>query len=758
MKLTYISTYPPRVCGLASFNKSLINAINLSSLDKGFDKVQSTVVAINADSIDEYKYPQEVEFVIRQQNTEDYIRAANFINASNADACILQHEFGIFGGDNGVYVLSLLNQLEKPLISIFHTVLERPTFEQKVILQTIAKRSDKIVVMGKIAIGLLNKIYNIPPEKICYLEHGAPDIEAPYYNPVKEDTLFRDRKILLTFGLISRNKGLETVIRALPKIVENHPDVLYVILGTTHPGIIKNSGEEYRESLIELAERLNVGDNLAFVNRFVPEEDLINYLAASDIYISPYLNEAQITSGTLSYAIGAGAAVVATPYWHAQELLDDNRGRLFDFKDENGLAMVINELLDDPQKLQEIKNSAYNYGLNLRWPVVGKNYIRIIEDVIENPDLGEQILRKLIDPEIMPEFSLDYVKHLTDHTGIVQHAKYGIPNWKEGYCIDDNARALLMVLMANQLGYKEAQKLMPAYMSFLLYMQNEGGYFRNFLSYKNEYLDKIGSEDAFGRTIWVLGYLIKNAPNNAFGKFGEDLFHKAQPNFKNLEHLRGISNTIIGITYYLKTYPTDNNALSTLNYLTDILVSSYENTSCQNWKWFESYLTYDNAILPLSLLHSGEITRDEKVINIAFESMAFLEKVTMSAKYYNPVGNDGWYFRDGNIPSYDQQAIDTMAMVLTYAQAHQMTRDPQYVKKLFSVYSWFLGENSLRVPLYDPETKGCYDGLHPNGINLNQGAESTLAYLVSHLAVLQTFKAGSNDVYRQAEMESVVFK
>ena len=758
MKLTYISTYPPRECGLASFNKSLINAVNANSYGKDYVELEGSVVAINDNDIDEYPYPPEVNYVIRQQVVEDYVKAASFINKSDADACILQHEFGIFGGNSGVYVLSLINQLEKPLISIFHTILERPTFEQKAILQNIAKRSDRIVVMGKIAIKLLNKIYNIPINKICYLEHGAPDLEAPLNNPVKQDDLFRNRKILLTFGLISRNKGLETVIRALPQIVINHPEVLYVILGTTHPGIVKNSGEEYRESLIELAGKLNVRDNIAFVNRFVPEDELINYLTATDIYVSPYLNEAQITSGTLAYAMGAGAAVVATPYWHAKELLANGRGRLFDFKDENGLATVINELLDDPQKLQQIKEAAYNYGLNLRWPVIGMQYIKIIEEVISNPDVGEQILRRVIDPEIMPSFNMDYVKHLTDHTGIIQHAKYGIPNWKEGYCIDDNSRALIMALMAHGLGHDDAQLLMPSYMSFLLYMQNEGGYFRNFLSYKNEYLDKIGSEDAFGRTIWSLGYLIQHAPNNAYGKFGEDLFYKARPNFKNLTHLRGIGNTIIGITYYLKAYPTDSNMLNTLNYLTAILIDAYENTIGSDLHWFEDYLTYDNFILPLSVLHSGEITKDEKVLNIAFEAMLFLEKITMGSKYFNPVGNAGWYFRSGDLASYDQQAIDAMAMVLMYAQAHKMTKEPHYLKNLFLVYSWFLGENSLNIPLYDADTKGCYDGLHPNGINLNQGAESTLAYLISHLSVLNAFKAGKDVDYQQADVESVFLK
>ncbi|MFB9845119.1 glycosyltransferase family 4 protein [Mucilaginibacter ginsenosidivorans] len=754
MKLTYISTYPPRECGLASFNKSLINAINSNF----HSEEEAFVVAVNNGNKDEYDYPGEVKFIIRQHDMMDYTEAAKFINASDTHACVLQHEFGIYGGDNGVYVLSLVNQLEKPLISVFHTVLEKPSFQQKAILQKVAKRSDKIVVMGKIAVKLLHKIYGIPQEKICFLEHGAPDLESPVNNPVKEDVLFRGRKVLLTFGLLSRNKGLETVIRALPKIVRSNPEVLYVILGSTHPEILKNSGEEYRESLVQLAARLNVSNNVAFINRFVSEDDLINYLTAADIYISPYLNEAQITSGTLAYAVGAGAAVVSTPYWHARELLDEGRGRLFNFKDESGLADIVNDLIRSPRKLSAIKKNAYNYGLNLRWPVIGRKYIDLIKEVIEKPDLSERILRSVIDPEIMPDFSLDYVKSLTNSTGIIQHAKYGIPNWKEGYCVDDNSRAMIMALMAEKQGHKDALDLLPAYMSFMLYMQNEGGYFRNFLSYKNEFLDKIGSEDAFGRAIWALGYLIHHAPSSAYAKFGEELFHKARPNFRNLTHLRGVGNTIIGLSYYLRSYPSDNDAHSTLDHLTGILMTAYDNCRGETWKWFENHLTYDNAILPLALLHSAEITRDEKVLDIAFESMNFLGGITINSKYCNPVGNNGWYSRDGELPSYDQQAIDIMAMVLMYAQAHHMTADPRYLKKLFRVYSWFLGENSLSVPLYDPETKGCYDGLHPTGINLNQGAESTLAYMISHLAVLEAFKVDTSYLYDKDAVESVLLK
>jgi glycosyltransferase involved in cell wall biosynthesis len=735
-----------------------MNAIR-SNFDKEDPGEEASVVAINNDNFDEYDYPQEVKLVIRQNEPDDYRAAVDVINESDADICILQHEFGIFGGEAGIYILSLVNQLKKPLITIFHTVLERPSNQQKIAIQSIAKNSDRVVVMGTYAIQMLQQIYNIPKQKIAYIEHGAPDMEVLSDNPLKLDKLFNDHKVLLTFGLISRNKGLETVIRALPEIIKQHKEVVYVILGTTHPGIVKNSGEEYRDYLVQLAEELNVSEHVAFINRYVSEEELMNYISAADIYVSPYLNEAQITSGTLCYAVRAGAAVVATPYWHAKELLSNGRGRLFNFKDEKSLAPAIIDLLDNPTKLHEIRQRAYEYGTHLKWTAIGNNYIELIEDVIENQDVNERILRQIIDPEIMPEFSLDYVKLLTDHTGIIQHATYGVPNWKEGYCVDDNARALLMSLMAYHLNFPDAIKLMPSYLSFLLYMQNDDGYFRNFLSYDRRFLDDKGSEDAFGRAVWALGYLVDKSPQDSYGKLGEELFRRAEPHFRNLEYLRGVSNTIIGISHYLRRHPAEKYLIETLKDLTKKLTDAFHKTHDEEWHWFEDFLTYDNAILPLSLLHSATITGDQEVLTIAFGSLKFLEKHTFKSNYWNPVGNENWYFRDGNMSFYDQQAIETMAMVLMYGQAYEITEDSQYLAKMFSVYQWFLGENALSIPLYDPETKGCSDGLHRMGINKNQGAESVLAYLISHLTVLQNFKtkpSSSNGEF--SSNDSLLFK
>ena len=633
MKIAYISTYPPRECGLATFNQNLMRAINSNFSERKSLAQGGFVVALNdSESMQEYEYPEEVKYVIRQNHQKDYIRAANYINTSEADTCLLEHEFGIYGGESGIYILPLINRLEKPLISILHTILKKPSYVQRIIIREIAEQSAKIIVMSRRAVEFLVDIYDVPIEKIQIIEHGVPDVEASKDNPVKNLSQFKNRRVLLTFGLISRNKGLETVVKALPKIVEKHPDVTYVVLGNTHPGVIKNSGEEYRDHLKSLATQLNVSKNLAFINKFVSEEELVNYLAAAEIYVTPYLNEAQITSGTLSYAIGAGAAVVSTPYWHASELLADNRGRLFDFKNSDALAEIVIDLLDNDNALTELKENAYEYGLHTRWPVIGSEYIKVAQEACSNHDFSDKILRNsIVDPEIMPKFSLTHVLRLTDDTGIVQHAKYGIPNLKEGYCLDDNARALIMALMAHQ-RYKsnEAFELLPVYLSFIHYMQTEDGNFRNFLSFNRQYLDEVGSEDSFGRTIWALGHLIGCAHQVIrTGSLHLELFNRSFSHFKALKHLRGMANTIIGISLYLQVVPGDDGMVNELIRLTQPLIAAYETNQSEEWQWFEEKMTYDNAILPLALLHSCEITGNDKVKQVAMKTMAFLDTLTL---------------------------------------------------------------------------------------------------------------------------------
>lgn len=738
MKIAYISTQIPRACGLATFNNNLKSAIeeNLN-----VDKKCSFVVAINdSDDLKQYQYPSEVKYIIRQQNQKDYNRAANFINTSTADTCILQHEFGIYGGDSGIYVLPLLNRIQKPLITVLHTILQQPSYLQKLIIQEIAKQSAKVVVMAQKAVQFLIEVYEISPDKIELVQHGVPNYMVKQENPVKNMPMFKNTRVLLTFGLLSRNKGLETVIKALPAVVANHPSVVYTIIGSTHPHIRKTQGEEYRDYLKLLAKQLGVSKNVNFINSFVPESELVNYLSAAEVYITPYLNVAQITSGTLSYALGAGAAVISTPYWHAQELLANNRGILFDFNDHIKLGSIVNELLSNNNKLQTIRNNAFKYGLNLRYPIIGKKYQEILQKILANKKETNTANSFFIDVELLPTFTLDYVKRLTDDTGIVQHAKYGIPNLKEGYCMDDNARALIMVLMTyNQFKSKEALDLLPIYLSFIQYMQCENGNFRNFLSFKREYLDEVGTDDSFGRTMWALGFMVCNSPNSSYKEFARELFFNSLQHLKKITHLRGYADAAIGLSHYLKSYPDEEVQLKLVS-LCGKLLNAYNTNKSKNWHWFEDKMTYDNAILPMALLMAFEVTGNYIYKEIGIETLTFLDAHTLDKGYYNPVGNDGWFYLTKEKAVYDQQAIETMAAVMMYYQAYLVTQDVVYIHKMFQSYLWFLGENSLRIPIYDHETNGCCDGLTPVGLNRNQGAESTLAYFIAHLTVLKALE------------------
>ena len=735
MKIAFVGTYPPRECGIGTFTHSLAHAM----LENNEAENEIIIIAMD-DNHEKYNFPSEVKLTINQEQQTDYLEAADFINRSGADVCILEHEFGIYGGQSGVYILPLLHRLRIPLISTLHTILESPSYTEKAILKQICKMSDKLVVMSNKAITFLEDIYEVPASKILRIEHGVPDIHCDK-EMSRNELKLNDKKLLLTFGFVGRNKGIETVIKALPQIVEKHPDVLYMVLGKTHPNVLRTAGEEYRNSLKQLIKTLNLRDHVLLLNEFVEEKELFKYLAACDIYITPYINEAQITSGTLTYAMGSGCAVVSTPYWHAAELLTEDKGYLFDFKDENALAKVLKKLLGKPDLMKAIQKNATAYGQDIIWPKIGQRYLELAKRLVADPAKPQPKRETDIDLLLLPAFSLTHIKRLTDDTGIIQHAKFGIPNLKEGYCLDDNARALLMVCMTYRQKKKSAAlELMPIYLSYIHYMQNKDGTFRNFLSFSRNFLDEVGSEDSFGRTIWVLGYLMSHAPNDAYFQTARLVFFNAAPNFENVKSIRGIANTIIGISYYLMANPGDDDMRMVLRRMTDVLIDHFERNRSENWNWFESLLAYDNGILPLSLIHASRALEDEKVKDIAFEAMDFLTSHTFKDGYLSVIGNRQWFIKDQERSIYAQQPIDAMAMVLMYHQAFVLTGQREYLGKLFTSFMWFLGENDLRMNLYDFETKGCCDGFEDYGVNRNQGAESSLAYLISHLTVLQAYE------------------
>ncbi|ATL49029.1 glycosyl transferase [Chitinophaga caeni] len=732
MKVAYVASYPPRACGIATFTEHLVEAIGMQG------NISPVVIALN-DGKDLYDYPAEVMKQVEQQNLDDYLAAADFINNEGIDLCIIEHEFGIFGGENGIYILPFIARLKVPVIVTFHTILKDPNFMQRTIIHQVGLKADAIVVMSQLAIQFLQEIYGVPAGKINFIEHGVPDFTQIEYDFGKMLPGFEGKKMLFTFGLLSRNKGIETVIKALPKIIQQYPDTVYVIAGSTHPGVIRHSGEEYRESLHQLVQDLELREHVIFLNKFLTEKELCIYLKRCDLYITPYLSEAQITSGTLTYALGAGAVVLSTPYWYAKELLAGERGYLFPFKDSQTLAACVLQLFNNPGAQLETKQRAITYGQHLQWRSMGQRYLQLARLTIQNyhkQDGPTSLFTQV------PALNLAHVRRLSDSTGIVQHAKYGIPNLKEGYCLDDNSRALMMLLMAGQFRkIKDVQELLPVYLSFIHYMQRPDGNFRNFLGFNRRYLDDIGSEDSFGRTVWALGYLIRYAPNHSYREFALELFHRSVPHFKQLEHLRGHANTIIGICQYLHYYPSDEGMYHVLQPMVDKLVNAFFENNEPGWQWFEPRMTYDNGILPLALLHAYQVMPSPVLKDVAMQALSFLELVTFKNEYFQPVGNDGWFEKNGIVPRYDQQAVETMAMVLLYQQAQEVTAEDSFTQKMYSCFEWFLGKNSLFVPLYDSQTHGCCDGLQEAGLNRNQGAESTLAFIISQLCVLKAMES-----------------
>jgi glycosyltransferase involved in cell wall biosynthesis len=736
MKIAFIGTYPPRECGIATFTQTLFKAVMYNNGNEATH--EAYVVALN-DGEEVYKYPEEVQLTIRQEQQADYIKAAKYITLSGADVCMLEHEFGIFGGQSGVYILPLLHRLEIPLIITMHTVLKTPSYNERAIVREMGKMAAGIIVMTQMAVDFLVDIYEIPAGKIRLIPHGVPELRFDHLRS-KKDFKLEAKNVLLTFGFISRNKGIETVLRALPTVIKKYPETLYIVLGKTHPAVLKHSGEEYRVFLMKLVKTLQLEKHVLFLNEFIHQDDLLKYLSASDIYITPYLNEAQITSGTLSYAVGAGSGVLSTPYWHAAELLTNGRGRLFGFNDPEDLTRQLLDLMDHPEKLEQMRACALAYAEEIRWPKIAAKKVAYAGELLEQKLNQPEKIDAILDPLILPPFLLDHVKRMTDDTGIIQHAKYGIPNLKEGYCLDDNARALLMVLMAHkQLKLPQALDLLPVYLSYIHYMQNADGRFRNFLSFNRNFLDEVGSEDSFGRAVWALGYLLGNAPNDAYYQSSKEIFFEAAANFEQLTSIRSIANSIIGLCYYLQTNPGDEGMAERLNLLAYKIIGEYQKHRTDDWQWFEPVMTYDNAILPLALLHAAGFTKNAQIKGIAIESMEFLSSKTLKDGYLSVIGNANWYVKGGVASIFAQQPLDVQAMVLMFHQAFLLTNDKIYLTRLHTSFMWFLGDNDLRMNLYDFETKGCCDGLEVYGVNRNQGAESTLAYLISHLTVLEAF-------------------
>ena len=741
MRVVFIATYPPEKCGIGTFTFNLRNAIE--QVTEGDESYSTSIVAISSNPT-QYNYPEEVKLTIDKNNLKEYEEAADYINR-NADICFIQHEYGIYGGDNGIFILSLLGKLNVPMVATLHTVLNKPSKSQRSLMLAISKRASRIFVMSDMAIDFLEHIYKINKDKIIKIEHGVPVFSMPSKKKLRKQTKFKGKHVLLTFGLLSRNKGLEVVINALPTVVKKYPNVQYVILGKTHPNVVMESGEEYRKYLKVLAKKLDVEKNVVFDDRYVSDKELIEMLTACDVYITPYLNEEQITSGTLSYAIGVGALVISTPYWHAKELLAKQRGILFPMNDSLQLSEELLKIFDSPELAENIRHTSAAYGIQLGWPKVAHKYLSYLDAVEENdiPSYAEHSMH--IDITVLPKFNFRHLHEMTNETGIFQHAKYNIPNLKEGYCIDDNSRALIMTLMARK--YIKDEKLlsyMTCYLGFIHYMQKPDGSFHNMLKYNFEYIPENDSEDAFGRTLWALGNLagstLTDSELNGHRKLAEEMFIRTLPEIDKLKSLRGKANSIIGLSLYAGNDKSKHKIVSALvNKQANDLTDAFLLNSSDNWHWFENILTYDNGILPLSLLYAYNVTKNNKYSDVAKSSFHFLEKHTLINDIFMPVGNISWFHINKKKYVFDQQPIEAMSMIMSSLMLYKLTGDKEYLNKLFKIYLWFLGHNVQHKSLYDPRTGACYDGLTQSGVNENQGAESLLAYWLSYYTVLDAY-------------------
>ena len=727
LPIAFVGTYPPRQCGIGTFTRDLSDAV--ISANEG---TRATVLAMTeADST--YEHPERVRFEIRQGVRVDYVRAADFVNYSDTRIVSIQHEHGIFGGKDGAYILDFLAELRKPSIATLHTVLDRPTASQRVVVQKISERCERLVVMTHLAVDLLEKSYDIPPESTHVIPHGIPDMRADERDVNKASFGVTGQRVLLTFGLISPAKGIEVVIRALPKLVAEFPDLIYLVVGATHPAIKRRVGEEYRQSLKREVESLDLHDHVVFRDQFIDNDELCRYLQAADIYITPYLQEAQITSGTLAYAMGSGAAPVSTPYWYAKEVLAEGRGHLFGFGDVEGLSDALRRLLRNPVEMAQSQRSAYAFARQMIWPKVGEDYVELIQRVLREAVVPEA---PALFPRSLPELRLDHLIRMTDDTGLLQHAAHSVPDRRFGYCVDDNSRGLLVALLAQRVtGLGETRRLITTYLSYLHHSQCEDGQFRNFMDFRRNLDREPGSEDCVGRALWALGLAIELAPDEGHRSLAKRMFDRSMT-LPLTFGPRGSALGILGLDSYLRSEPDSKLASQTLESLAAELIRRFEEEADETWRWFEPDLTYKNALIPMALFTFSKRTGDKTALRVACDSLAFLEEICFAGAHLQVVGNAGWHVRGGECAITDEQPIDAAAFVLAFRSAYGATGDRRYMARMRESFEWFLGANRLGLSLYDFSTAGCHDGLELNRVNENQGAESVVSFLIALLAML----------------------
>jgi glycosyltransferase involved in cell wall biosynthesis len=736
-KVAFLGDYPPRKCGIATFTADLLAAVAAEH-----PQTECFAAPVN-DREGGYEYPAEVRFEIEEQDLSSYLRAADFLNISNADVLCLQHEFGIFGGPAGSHVLALLRELRMPVVTTLHTLLRQPSAEQRRVMRELITRSTRLVVMTERGRQMLQEIYQAPPAKLDLIPHGIPDIPFVDPNFYKDQFGVEGRQVLLTFGLLSPNKGIEHALNALPEILAEFPNVVYIVLGATHPNLFREQGETYRTSLERLAKKNKIQKHVIFYNRFVSLEELKMFIGAADIYLTPYLNEEQITSGTLAYTFGAGKAVISTPYWHAAELLAEDRGVLVPFGDSRAIAREAIGLLRDETRRTLIRKNAYKLGREMIWSNVARMYMRSFESArVERAVLSRKsFATKTLDeqPRALPELKLDHLSRMTDSTGLFQHAIFIVPNFSEGYCTDDNARAFILTVLLDEMEEEpeSTRRLATTYAAFLHHaFDSKTRRFHNFLSFDRRWVDERGSEDAHGRALWALGLGVGRSPYRSFQVMSGQVFAEALPAVMEFTSPRAWAFSLLGIHEYLRRLSGDRLAQQIRETLTTRLMELFDRTAGTDWPWFEEILAYDNAKLAHALIQSGQATGQRPVYERGLEALRWLAKVqTAESGDFRPVGS-GFFPRGGTRANFDQQPIEAHSMLSACLEAYRATSDVWWYEQAQRAFDWFIGWNDLGLELYSPSTGGCRDALHVDRVNQNQGAESTLAFLLS-LAELQ---------------------
>jgi glycosyltransferase involved in cell wall biosynthesis len=731
-RVALLGNHLPRRCGIATFTADLADAISAT-----FPGIDCGVIAMN-DAGKRHAYGDRVRFEIAESDPASYRRATDFLNVGGFDVLCLQHEYGIFGGKAGSHILALLSEVRMPIVTTLHTVLGEPTVEQRRVMDEVTRLSSRLIVMSHCGGELLREVHGVPADKIDFIPHGIPTL--PSSRASRQCLGVEEISLILTFGLLSPDKGIEYVIDALPAIVARHPTATYVVLGATHPHVKEWHGEAYRRSLELRVHKLGLEAHVVFHDRFVSASELAEFLSAADIYITPYLNPEQITSGTLAYALGNGKAVVSTPYRYARELLADDRGLLVPFRDSAAISATVSKLLDDPAELQARGARAAEHGRNMVWPSVARQYVSSFERARRE---SETLRRSFFSsnararhPVDLPALNFNHLRTLTDDTGMLQHALFSVPRYEDGYCLDDNTRALLLTTLIEDAGtddWPTTRALSSRYLAFVSHAFNKDlRRFRNFMAYSREWLEDRGSEDSHGRALWALGAVVGRSREPGRKRLAGELFHAALPAVLEFESPRAWAFTLLGIHEYLRAFQGESGVEGLLKQFSERLLSRFETDGGGGWPWGEDIVAYDNARLPQALIVSGNRLGHRDMVAAGLGSLEWLNELQRSDEgYFAPIGSNGFYPRHAERARFDQQPLEACATVSACLDAWRVTGDEKWAHEMWHAFSWFLGENQLRASLYDPTTGGCRDGLHPDRPNENQGAESTLSFLLA---------------------------